>query len=217
MLPNPDAHPTFKFGKTMCCNPTTPATDYKNKWKNIGLMDVYYVVGITAISYLGFGVIINMIVSKEDIIYCVTIGDIPHCTCPDLQKCPLMHWKRKGNKCIANIFIMWLDFCARWITRVTSSFMHLHIPTMRSCDYLNLLVLESASNITSVLLSRMYKNVNKWYVLAWIVIIKISNELKVFQMIYGNTPPSNPAPFKMFQIYNWKYTINVVLYLVYEP
>ena len=28
---NPDAHPTFKFGKTVCCNPTTPTIDHKNK------------------------------------------------------------------------------------------------------------------------------------------------------------------------------------------
>ena len=43
-------------------------------------MEGYYVVGVTGIPYPGFGVIIN-IVSKHDITYHVTIGDIPHCTC----------------------------------------------------------------------------------------------------------------------------------------
>ena len=73
--------------------------------------------------------------------YFIPIGDIPHSTCPDSQKCPLMHWKRKINECLTNIFIMCLDFYARWIMRVTCSFMHLHIPTTRSCDYLSLLYL----------------------------------------------------------------------------
>jgi hypothetical protein len=82
MSPNPDAHPTFMFGKTMRRNPTAPLADHKNKWESAGLMEGYYVVGITAISYPGFGVIIN-IVSKHDITYHVTIGDISHCTCPD--------------------------------------------------------------------------------------------------------------------------------------
>ena len=50
--------------------------NHKSKWKSDELMDTYYVVGVTAISYLGFGVIIN-IVSKKDNSYYVAIGDIP--------------------------------------------------------------------------------------------------------------------------------------------
>ena len=83
--PNPDAHPTSRFGKTVRCNPTAPMADHKNKWESAGLMDGYYVVGVTAIPYPGFGVLIN-IVSKEDIAYRVTISDIPHYTCPDFTK-----------------------------------------------------------------------------------------------------------------------------------
>jgi hypothetical protein len=70
---NPNAHPTFRFGKTVCRNLTTPTTDHKNKWESAGLMDGCFVVGVTAIPYPGFGVIIN-IVSKEDITYCVLGG-----------------------------------------------------------------------------------------------------------------------------------------------
>jgi hypothetical protein len=66
MPPNPDAHPTFRFGKTVRHNPTTPLANNKNKWESAGLMEGYYVVGVTAIPYPGFGVIIN-IVSKYDI------------------------------------------------------------------------------------------------------------------------------------------------------
>ena len=51
MSPNPDAHPTFRFGKTMRRNPTTLLADYKNKWESAGLMKGYYVVGVTAIPY----------------------------------------------------------------------------------------------------------------------------------------------------------------------
>jgi len=41
-----------------------------------------------------FGVLIN-IISKEDNTYCVTIGDIPHCTCFDFNK---MSSQYLGNK-----------------------------------------------------------------------------------------------------------------------
>jgi hypothetical protein len=82
---NPDVHPTFKFGKIVRHNPTAPTADHKNNWKSIGLMDGHYVVGVTAIPYPCYGVIIN-IVSKVDITYRITIGDILHCTCPDFTK-----------------------------------------------------------------------------------------------------------------------------------
>jgi hypothetical protein len=140
MPPNPDAHPTFRFGKTMCYYPTTLLADHKNKWKSAGLMEGYFVVVVTVIPYPGFGVIIN-IVSKHDITYHVTIGDIPHCTCSDFTKMSSHALEKKENGCIVIIFIICLDICARWITRVTSSFMYLHIPITRSCDYLNLMVL----------------------------------------------------------------------------
>jgi len=157
MPPNPNAHPTFRFEKTVCRNPTTSTADHKNKYESAGLMDGYFVVGVTAIPYLRFGVIISH-VSKDDITYRVTIADIPHCICLDFTKMSSHALGKKGNGCIANIFIMCLDFCAMWIMRVISSFMHLHIPTTRSCDYLNLMVLYSVSSIASVLLSRMLVN-----------------------------------------------------------
>ena len=59
-------------------------------------MDGYYVVGVTAIPCLGYGVIIN-IVSKEDITYRMTIGDIPHCTCPDFTKMFSQALEKKGK------------------------------------------------------------------------------------------------------------------------
>ena len=43
-------------------------------------MDKYFVVGIVVILNLRFGMIIN-IISKEHNSYCITIGDIPKCTC----------------------------------------------------------------------------------------------------------------------------------------
>ena len=81
----PDVHPTSKFGKSARLNLTAPIVDHKNKWKSAGLMNEYYVVGISAIPYPRFGVLIN-IVSKEDNTYRVTIGDMPHCTCHDFIK-----------------------------------------------------------------------------------------------------------------------------------
>ena len=56
-------------------------------------MEDSYVVGITAIPYPDFGVRIN-IITKQDITYHVTIGDIPIARVQTLQKCPLKHWER---------------------------------------------------------------------------------------------------------------------------
>ena len=92
---NPDAHPTFRFRKSMRRNPTTPTADHKNKWENDGFMDGYYVVGVTAIPYPSYGVIIN--VSKDDITYRITIGDIPHCMCPNFTKISSQALGKKGK------------------------------------------------------------------------------------------------------------------------
>ena len=96
VLLNLDAHPTSRSGKSMRRNLAAPTIDHKNKWESAGLMDGYYVVGITAIPYLGFGVLIN-IVSKEAITYRVTIGDMPHCSCPDFTKMSSQSLGSKGN------------------------------------------------------------------------------------------------------------------------
>ena len=96
MALNSDAHPIFMFGKTVRRNPTTLTTYHKNKWESVGCMDGNYVVSVTAIPYPGYGVIID-IVSKEDITYRITIGDIPHCTCPDFTKMSSQALGKKGK------------------------------------------------------------------------------------------------------------------------
>lgn len=106
----------------------------------VGHLDGYYVVGVIAIPYPGLGMIIN-IIYKEDNSYRVTIGDIPHWTCPEFTKCHLRLWERERNGWTTNIYIMCLDLCARWSTIVACSFTLPHSPITRSCDYLNLLVL----------------------------------------------------------------------------
>ena len=57
-----------------------------------------------------------------------------------LQKFNHNHWEGNGNGCNANIFIVCLDFCSRWIPKVTNSFTLQRTPMMRSCGYLNLQV-----------------------------------------------------------------------------
>jgi hypothetical protein len=59
-------------------------------------MDGYRVVGVIAIPYPIFGVIIN-IVSKELIAYRVKIGNNPIAHVWASQKCHLRLWKGKGN------------------------------------------------------------------------------------------------------------------------
>ena len=58
-------------------------------------MEGYYVVGVIAIPYLGFRVIIN-IVSREDNSYCVVIGDIPNLHAPTYENVFLCFGK-EGN------------------------------------------------------------------------------------------------------------------------
>ena len=45
---NPDAHSTFRFGKSVLRNLATLIVDHKDKWESVGVIDGCYVVGITA-------------------------------------------------------------------------------------------------------------------------------------------------------------------------
>ena len=125
MPPNPDAHPTFRFGKTVRRNPTAPLPDHKNKWESAGLIEGYYVVGVTAIPYPGFEVIIN-IVSKQDITYHVTIGDIPYCTCLDFMKMSSQTLEKKGKL----MYFKHLYYVFRFLCKVDyESDKFIHAPT----------------------------------------------------------------------------------------
>lgn len=83
--PKLDAHLTSKFSKITRQIPTTlflqsNNIDVDHKWRNSKLMDWYYIVRFTAIPYPRFRVI-NNVVSHEDSLCLVTIGDLPQCTC----------------------------------------------------------------------------------------------------------------------------------------
>jgi hypothetical protein len=135
--PNPDAHPTSRFGKTVRRNLSAPMPDHKNKWESAGLMDGYYVVGVTAIPYPGFGVLIN-IVSKEDISYRVTIGDIPHCTCPDFTKMSSQSLGKKGKW----VYCKHLYYVFRFLCKVDyDSDKFIHAPTYSYNEVMRLLEL----------------------------------------------------------------------------
>lgn len=59
-------------------------------------MDGYYVVGITAIMYLGHGDIIT-IVFKEDKPYLVFIAYIPQCICPNFTRMSFLAMGKRGR------------------------------------------------------------------------------------------------------------------------
>ena len=93
---NLDARSTSRFGKSALQSNNAEC----KLQKQIGECGTYEQLlrgGVSAILCPWFGVIIN-IVSKEDIAYHVTIGDIPHCTCLDFTKmsskslCKKMKW-----------------------------------------------------------------------------------------------------------------------------
>ena len=134
---NPDAHPTFRFRKTIHRNPTTPTANHKNKWESAGLMDGYYMVGVTTIPYPGYGVIIK-IISKEDIIYRMTIGDIPHCTCPELTKMSFQALRKIGKW----VYCKYLYYVFRFLCKVDyESDKFIHAPTYTYNEVMRLLEL----------------------------------------------------------------------------
>ena len=97
----------------------------KKKWESAGLMDGSYVVGVTAISYPGYGVIIN-IVSKKIITYRITIGDIPHCTCLDFTKMSSQALGKKGKW----VYCKHLYYVFRFLCKVDyESDKFIHAPT----------------------------------------------------------------------------------------
>ena len=137
---NLEAHPTSRFGKAMRRNLATPMVDHENKWESIELINGYYVIGIIAIPYLRFWSVNQHCLQWG---HCIPCHNWWHTALhmPWLhKKIHLNHWEGKGKWCNANIFIMRLDFCARWITIVISSFTLQRTPIMRLCNYLNLQV-----------------------------------------------------------------------------
>jgi hypothetical protein len=82
-------------------------------------MDNYYVVRVIAIPYLRFGVLIN-IISKEDIAYRATIGDMPLCICLDFTKISSHPLGRKGKW----VHCKHLHYVFRFQCKVDYKFIH---------------------------------------------------------------------------------------------
>jgi hypothetical protein len=95
------------------------------------------VVGVTAIPYPCYGVIIN-IVSKVDVTYRITIGDIPHCTCPDFTKMSSQALGKKGKL----MYCKHLYYVFRFLSKVDSeSDKFIHAPTYTYNEVMRLLEL----------------------------------------------------------------------------
>ena len=115
-------------------------------------MDIYYVVGVIATPYPGFGMIIN-IVSKEDNFYYATCLNFIKLSSMTLGK------KRKG----AYYKHMYYEFL--FLSKVNydnDKFMSTlqHMPTTRLiCDYLSLSVLLSTSSDANIMFIIMFQNV----------------------------------------------------------
>ena len=92
---------------------------------------------VTVIPYPGYGVIIN-IVSKEDITYRITIGDIPHCTCPDFIKMSSQALGKKGKW----VYCKHLYYVFRFLCKVDyESDKFIHAPTYMQNEVMHLLEL----------------------------------------------------------------------------
>jgi hypothetical protein len=80
-----ECSPQHMLSKVVHRNLLVPLHEHINKWENPLHMDDYYVVGVMAISYHGYGSIIT-IVSKEEKTYLLSITKNPQCTCPRFCK-----------------------------------------------------------------------------------------------------------------------------------
>ena len=72
VLANLSAHPNIQFSKVVHPNLSMPLHEHMNKWESPLHMDGYYVVGVAAIPYHGYGSII-IIVFKEEKTYLMSI------------------------------------------------------------------------------------------------------------------------------------------------
>ena len=151
---NHDAHPTSKIVKIVL-TPTTLTINRKNKLESDILMDEYYIVEVTAIPYLGSGVIIIIIFKEDTPTMSQVVAFHNEHTCTS-SICLSWLWERKGNRCIANNCTMNLYFYPRWMTTMWSSSMLQHIPATRTCDYLRLSVLLNTSIDSSIVFIVMY-------------------------------------------------------------
>ena len=134
-----DAHPTSRFGKMVRRNLGALTTYHKNKCESIGLIHGYYVVGMTAIPYPGFGVLLN-IVSKDDIKYRVTNTDMSHCTCSDFTKMLSQSLQKKKKWVYCKHF--YYVFKSMWIVDYDSD-KFIHAPTYSYDEVMRLLELVS--------------------------------------------------------------------------
>ena len=73
-----------------------PLLEHKNKWESALHMDGYYVVGVIAIPYLGYGCIVTVI-SKEEKTYLMSVVDNPHHNCPNFVKMTSMVVGKRGH------------------------------------------------------------------------------------------------------------------------
>lgn len=102
-------------------------------------MNNHYVVGVIAIPYHGFRVFI-IIVSKEDIVFCVTVDDIPHCTCLDFMEMSSHALGKKGEW----VYYKHLCYVFRFMGKVDyESDKFIHAPTYTYNEVMRLLDLAS--------------------------------------------------------------------------
>lgn len=128
MPPHPYAHPTSMFGKRMRHNSATPMVDHKNKRESTKLM-----VGGSHYHSLSKIWSDHQHCLQGGHTYHVTICHIPHCICPNFTKKIIQSLgKKRGNGCTTNIFFLCVDFCARWLSTMTSSFTLQRTPSTRS-------------------------------------------------------------------------------------
>ena len=123
-------------------------TIQQHQWwitKTNGRAQNSWLVGVTTIPYPRFGVIIN-IVSKEDT-RTMSQFAISHIAFALISQKKIIQslGKKRGNGCTTNIFILCVDFCARWLSTMTSSFTLQRTPSTRSWNCLILSVLRSGS------------------------------------------------------------------------
>ena len=108
---NPDSHPTTRDGFAIRRSSDAPTPEHRNKWSSAGLMNNCHVTSVTSIPYPAYGCVISMD-SGNGKVYCITITDLPGCTCPDFMKMTSETLGKKGQwRYCKHVYYIFHYFC----------------------------------------------------------------------------------------------------------
>ena len=121
---NRDAHPKTWNGIAIKRSVEAPEYRHRNKWGNSRRMTSSYVTSLTSIAYPGYGCVISMD-NGNGKVYCVTVTNLPQCTCLNILRWHQRPLEIRVNRCTAStcyVYYIFQYFCK--INYKVDIFMH---------------------------------------------------------------------------------------------